>query len=130
MRVLHIALLDDLAAADAAGCYTVSSRGRTLADEGFIHTSTSQQVEGVLRRFYGDVDPADLRLLVLDVPTLEQAGSPLRWDDVPGAEAPFPHIYGPIVPTSVLAVLPISGSTGAPVVPDVTGWDVAAGVPD
>jgi uncharacterized protein (DUF952 family) len=129
MRVLHIALADDWAAGQSAGRYEVSSRGRTLADEGFIHTSTSRQVGGVLARFYADVDPAQLRLLVIDVPELERAGSPVRWDEVPGAPAPFPHSYGPIMPSAVKAVLPIGGTAGAAELPDLTDWDVAADQP-
>lgn len=129
MRVLHIATADDWAAAEAAGRYEVSSRGRTLAEEGFIHTSTTRQVEGVLDRFYADLDPADLRLLVIDVPALEQSGSPVRWDEVSGAPAPYPHVYGPIPPAAVVAVLAIGGSTGAPVLPDLGDWNVAAEQP-
>jgi uncharacterized protein (DUF952 family) len=129
MRVLHIALADEWSAAQTAGSYQVSSRGRTLADEGFIHTSTSRQVDGVLTRYYADVAPADLRLLVIDVPALEQAGSPVQWDDVVGSPAPFPHIYGPIVPSAVRAVLPIGGTIGAPDLPDLADWDVAADAP-
>jgi uncharacterized protein (DUF952 family) len=126
MRVLHLALASDWADAERAGRYEVSSRGRTLAEEGFIHTSTSRQVDGVLGRYYADLDPAGLRLLVIDVPELERAGSPVRWDEVTGAPAPFPHIYGPIVPAAVVAVLPLGGSTGAAELPDYSSWDVAA----
>jgi uncharacterized protein (DUF952 family) len=126
MRILHIALRDEWLAGQAEGRYDVSSRGRTLRDEGFIHASTSRQVGAVLAGFYSDLDPADLSLLVIDVTTLERAGSPVRWDQVPGAAAPFPHIYGPIVPSAVPAVLPIGGTTGAAVLPDLTEWDVAA----
>jgi uncharacterized protein (DUF952 family) len=129
MRVLHVADADDWAAARARGQYEISSRGRTLADEGFIHTSTSRQVDGVLARFYADVDPAELLLLVIDLDDLERAGSPVRWDEVPGAAAPFPHIYGPIVPAAVVAALAIGGTPGAPVVPDLSHLDVAAGAP-
>jgi uncharacterized protein (DUF952 family) len=129
MRVLHISLAGDWTAAQQAGSYQVSSRGRTLAAEGFIHTSTSRQVEGVLERYYADVDPAQLRLLVIDVPELELAGSPVRWDEVAGTPAPYPHVYGPIVPDAVVAVLPITGQAGAAVLPDLTSWDVAAHAP-
>jgi glutathione S-transferase len=121
MRILHVALTREWVAGQAAQRYEVSSRGRMLADEGFIHASTSRQVEGVLGSYYADLDPADLSLLVIDVDALEQAGSPVRWDQVPGAPAPFPHIYGPIVPSAVVAVLPISS--------DLTPWDVAADAP-
>jgi uncharacterized protein (DUF952 family) len=124
MRILHIALTDDWNVVRAAGRYEVSSRGRTLAAEGFIHTSTSRQVDGVLAAYYADVDPAELSLLVLDVDTLEAAGSPVRWDEVAGAAAPFPHIYGPIMPSAVVAVLPIGGTAGAAVLPDLSAWNV------
>jgi uncharacterized protein (DUF952 family) len=129
MRIVHVAGLDDWTAGQAAGRYDVSSRGRTLAEEGFIHCSTGRQVEGVLARYYADLDPADLRLLVIDIDTLEQAGSPVRWDHVPSSPAPFPHIYGPIVPSAVVAVLPITGTVGAVVLPDLSGWNVAADQP-
>jgi uncharacterized protein (DUF952 family) len=126
MRVLHIASTQDWDEALAVGEYTVSSRGRTLAEEGFIHTSTSRQVEGVLTRYYADLDPAELRLLVIDVEAIQAAGSKLRWDDVAGAAEPYPHIYGPIVPTAVVAVLPLTGVPGSAQLPDLTGFDVAA----
>ena len=126
MRILHIALTDEWIAGRTAGRYEVSSRGRSLADEGFIHASTSRQVDGVLAGYYADIDPAELSLLVIDVHALERAGSAVRWDQVSGAPAPFPHVYGPIVPSAVVAMLPIGGTTGAAVLPDLTGWDVAA----
>ena len=129
MRILHVADRAEWTAAEVAGRYEVSSRGRTLADEGFIHTSTSRQVEGVLERYYADLDPADLLLLVIDIATLEQAGSPVRWDEVAGAPAPFPHIYGPIAPSAVVATLPIGGTAGAAELPELTDWDVAAAAP-
>jgi uncharacterized protein (DUF952 family) len=129
MRILHIALTGDWAAACATGAYQVSSRGRSLANEGFIHASTTRQAQGVLDRFYADVDPAELRLLVIDIDAVERAGSPVRWDRVTGAPAPFPHIYGPIVPAAVVTTLPIDGTTGAAVLPDLGDWDVAASEP-
>jgi uncharacterized protein (DUF952 family) len=129
MRILHVADRVDWAAAQTGGRYEVSSRGRTLADEGFIHSSTSRQVDGVLARYYADLDPADLLLLVIDVEALERAGSPVRWDEVTGAPAPFPHIYGPIVPAAVVATLPIGGTPGAAVLPELKDWDVAAAGP-
>ena len=128
-RVLHIAERADWAAAGTTGRYEVSSRGRTLADEGFIHASTSRQVDGVLSRYYADLDPADLVLLVIDIDALEAAGSKVRWDEVTGAPAPFPHSYGPIVPSAVVAALPIGGRPGAAVLPDLTDWAVAADEP-
>lgn len=128
-RILHLADTGDWAAARATGRYDVSSRGRTLREEGFIHASTSRQVQGVLSRYYADVPPAELVLLVLDVDLLAAAGSPVRWDEVAGAPEPYPHVYGPIGSAAVIATLPLGGSTGALELPDLTGWDVAAGPP-
>jgi uncharacterized protein (DUF952 family) len=113
-RILHAALPADWADARLGGSYAVSTRGSSLADVGFIHTSTERQLPGVLDFAYADLD--HLMLLVLDIEALEAAGSPVRWDDVPGAPDPFPHIYGP-VPTTVVgqgnpivAVLPLGRS--------------------
>ena len=42
--------------AGAAGGYTTSTRGRTLAEEGFIHAVRADQWQGVRERYYADVD--------------------------------------------------------------------------
>ena len=131
-RILHGALPADWAEARRLGSYAVSTRGRSLADEGFIHASTVSQLAGVLDGFYADL--SELVLLVLDVAALAAAGSPVRWDDVPGAPAPYPHIYGP-VPTTVVgqgnpvvAMLDMMRVPDRPwVVPDLTSYDVATG---
>ncbi len=103
--VLHLALLPDWEQARASGRYEVSTRGLTLAQVGFVHASEPHQVEGVARAFYADVtDP--LVLLELDVAALEDAGSPVRWEDVPGAPDPFPHVYGPLPVAAVTSVTP------------------------
>jgi uncharacterized protein (DUF952 family) len=131
-RILHAALPADWAAARIAGHYAVSTRGSSLAEVGFIHASTQSQLPGVLEFAYTDLD--DLVLLVLDVEELGAAGSPVRWDDVPGAPKPFPHIYGP-VPTTivgqgnpVIAVLPIGRSQESGWrLPDLAAYDLATG---
>ena len=59
---------------------------------------------------------------------------PVRWDDVPGAPGPFPHVYG-VIPTSVVghgnpvvAAIPLSRPDGASwTLPDLTPYDVATG---
>ena len=98
-RILHAALPADWEDARATGSYAVSTRGLTLADEGFIHASTAAQLPGVLAGFYADL--SEVTLLVLDVDALEAAGSPVRWDQMPGSADPFPHVYGDI-PSSVV----------------------------
>lgn len=129
LRILHFADTRDWAAALDVGRYEVSSRGVTLAGEGFIHASNARQAQGVLERYYGDYDRDRLLVLVLDIGDLESAGSTVHWDDVPGQPEPFPHIYGPIVPGAAIAVLPIGGVTGRLRLPDITGLDVASSSP-
>jgi uncharacterized protein (DUF952 family) len=123
-RILHAAVPHDWVAARSTGSYAVSSRGLTLADEGFIHASTPAQLPGVLGGFYAD--RAEVTLLVLDVDALEAAGSPVHWDEVPGSDDPFPHVYGEI-PSSivgegnpVVAALPLTREPGRP-------WTLDAG---
>jgi uncharacterized protein (DUF952 family) len=137
MRILHAALGPDWERARRDGSYVASTRGRTLAQEGFIHASTTAQASVVLDTFYADVP--GVVLLVLDVEALGRAGSPVRWDDVPGAAGPFPHIYGPIPMTvagqcgsagraPVVARLPVGHAIGEPwELPDLTSYDIATG---
>lgn len=99
MRIHHLALPEDWAAAQEAGDYRVSSRGRTLADEGFIHTSTPEQVAGTFQRYYADRH--DVLLLTIDTDRLT---SPWRFDPVGDTE--FPHVYGPIDLDAVVEVDP------------------------
>lgn len=100
-HLLHIAERRHWEAARADGAaYTMSTRGRTLEEEGFIHCSSDlDQVRGVLSHFYSDVDPADLVLLVIDVTRLD---APVRHEPVDGDV--FPHIYGPIPLSAVIDV--------------------------
>ncbi|MFI7589629.1 DUF952 domain-containing protein [Spongisporangium articulatum] len=131
-RVLHVAETAQWELGRQVGSYEISSRGKTLAEEGFIHCSTATQAGPVLRNFYADLDPAALTLLVLDVDLLGALGSPVRWDDVPGAEAPFPHVYGPILPGAVVATLAVGGTAGAPELPppaDLDALDVLSAPP-
>jgi uncharacterized protein (DUF952 family) len=91
VSIYHIAFRADWDAAIAAREYRVSTRGRTLEQQGFIHAATAEQVGGVAEAFYADAE--DLVVLVIDPARLI---SELRYDPVPGADRPFPHIYGPL----------------------------------
>ncbi|OPG02053.1 glutathione S-transferase [Streptomyces sp. GKU 895] len=85
--------------ARARGTYEMSTRGRTLQEEGFIHCSTRAQLPGTAARFFADLD--DLVVLVIDP---DRLGVPLKWEaPAPGAEE-FPHIYGPLAVDAVVAV--------------------------
>ena len=99
--IYHIALAADWVRALAGGQYTTSTRGVTLAEQGFIHASAASQVAGVANAFYQGAP--DLMLLVIDPARLT---SPLRYDAVPGSDERFPHIYGPLNTGAVLQALP------------------------
>jgi uncharacterized protein (DUF952 family) len=99
--IYHIAEAADWARALADGQYTTSTRGVTLAEQGFIHASTGRQVTGVANSFYRGVP--GLLVLVINAELLT---APLRYDEVPGAAEPFPHIYGPLNPDAVIKALP------------------------
>ena len=101
--IYHIALQPDWDAAVAAGEYRVSTIGRTLEEEGFIHASTSAQVRGVADAVYGDVRE-QLVLLTIDERRLTV---PLQWDAVEGSPEPFPHLYGPLEVAAVVLETPL-----------------------
>lgn len=98
-NILHIALPDDWRAAAASDDYRISTRGITLAQEGFIHCSYPNQLEGAANRFYGDLS----ELLLLHIDT-ERVDSEIRIEPpADGVEQLFPHIYGPIPTAAVVA---------------------------
>ena len=99
--IYHIAETADWEQAQRDGQYTMSTRGRTLAEEGFIHASTATQVPLVADAFYRDAP--DLVLLVIDT---ERVGSPIRYEQVPGQPDPYPHIYGPLNLDAILEARP------------------------
>ncbi len=91
-------------AARARGTYEMSTRGKTLQEEGFIHCSTRAQLPKVASFLYGSYDgPDEVVLLVIDP---DRLGVPLKYEaPEPGAEA-FPHIYGPLPVDAVIDVEP------------------------
>jgi uncharacterized protein (DUF952 family) len=101
-RIFHLALASDWAAAQQAGDYRISTLGRTLEQEGFIHASREDQWRATKQRFYADV-PEELVLLEIEPSLLT---SELRVDEVPAAEDSFPHIYGPLNLDAVVQVHP------------------------
>lgn len=128
MRILHAALPADWQRAVADGQYDVSTRGRTIVDEGFVHAATAAQVQRVLDTFYADVP--EVVLLVLDLDDLEHEGANVVWEDAPDAPeaGPFPHVYGIVPASSVAAALPMSHEPGEPwQLPDLSSYDVATG---
>ncbi|WP_030163387.1 DUF952 domain-containing protein [Spirillospora albida] len=105
--LLHIAERHHWESArDTGAAYSMSTLGRTLAEEGFIHCSSDlAQVEGVLDRYYADVDRRDLLLLVIDASALD---APVRHE--PAGDEVFPHVYGAVPISAVIDVRPVPGN--------------------
>jgi uncharacterized protein (DUF952 family) len=105
-HLFHIATLADWEETVRSGSYSTSTRGRTLAEEGFIHASRADQWQGVRAAFYADATEPLVLLEIdpgrLDVPVVEEA--------VPGSDQTFPHIYGPLPATAVVSVRRLDGS--------------------
>ena len=99
--IYHIAAAADWEQARRDGQYTMSTRGLTLAEQGFIHASTAGQVAAVANAFYRG-EP-DLLLLVID-PGLVTAE--IRYEHVPGQAEPYPHVYGPLNTEAVIETRP------------------------
>ena len=89
--IYHIAAAADWEQAQRDGQYTMSTRGRTLAEEGFIHASTAAQVPLVADAYYRDAP--DLVLLVIDTERV-RPGAPLRAGARPAGPLP-PHLRPP-----------------------------------
>jgi uncharacterized protein (DUF952 family) len=102
MRIYHLTTAAEWAAAQHEGSYRVSTRGRSLEQEGFIHCSRPDQVEGTRARFYADA--ADVVLLEVDTDLLT---SPWRVERVDGADDAYPHVYGPLDLDAVVGVRPL-----------------------
>jgi uncharacterized protein (DUF952 family) len=99
--IYHITTAGEWAEARAAGEYTMSTRGVTLAEQGYIHGSTAGQVALVANAFYQGVP--DLLVLVIDTDLVRPE---IRFELVPGSDDPFPHIYGPLNTDAVVETRP------------------------
>ena len=98
--LFHLALAADGKQAVRCSQYSVSTRGLSLHQVGFIHLSWRDQVPDTFRRFYADA--GEVFLLTVD-PT--RVHSPLRADAVPSGEL-FPHLYGALPVEAVTSVIP------------------------
>lgn len=96
-RLFHVSGAGQWEQARREGRYPWSTRGVTVADEGFVHLSRADQVAGTLGLFFADVVD-DLVLLVVD-PELTDAEMRL--------EQGFFHTYGELPVTAVVDVLPV-----------------------
>ncbi len=97
MTLFHLVGRDEWALAQAAGTYAPAS----LAQEGFIHFSTAEQLPGSAARFFAGRD--DMVLVAVDQ---DRLAAPLRFDRVDGAGEAFPHLYGALNLDAVIDVTP------------------------
>jgi glutathione S-transferase len=104
--IFHVTADTDWRAAQASGAYQLSTRGRSLEDEGFIHLSYANQVARVANAIYRGVP--GLVLLVVD---LERVTAPVREENLDGGDERFPHMYGPLNLDAVIEVLPFEPAT-------------------
>jgi uncharacterized protein (DUF952 family) len=113
--LLHLARSQDWLGAQRAGSgdYRISTRGRTLEQEGFIHCSLPHQLRGVAEALYADAD--DLVVLVIDSVRLTD---PVRYEAAEAGGEQYPHLYGPLPLDAVMRVVPVSrDETGRFVLP-------------
>jgi glutathione S-transferase len=111
--IYHAALLEEWEAAQRAGTYTMSTRGMTVDEVGFVHAAHAHQLAGVLGRFYADVD--EVVVLSIDASALT---APVREEPAGDAgDERFPHVYGPIPVSAVVAARRLRRGRGG-------SWDV------
>lgn len=124
---MHLTTAPRAQSAARDGWYRQSTRGLSMDEVGFVHASTSSQVSAVASRYYADeTDP--LVLLVVDVDACTAAGSPVVWEEVAGAGV-FPHVYGPIPWSAVVAQLQATLGDHGLDLPDLTAYDVVVEPP-
>lgn len=83
--IYHVVQKSKWEAALQQGFYDADS----LANEGFIHLSTKEQVAGVLQRYHQEQN--DLLLLQVDETKLT---AELKYELAPSMNEMFPHLYG------------------------------------
>jgi glutathione S-transferase len=88
-RLFHLACVADWERAKAQGAYRVSTLGRSLEEEGFIHLSFAHQIKQVADTAYRGRH--DLVLLRIDSAKLR---CEVVVEDLDGSGTRFPHAYG------------------------------------
>ena len=102
-RVHHLAVMAEWEAAAArGGPYERSTIDTSLAEEGFIHCSLAEQVQGTADRYYRNRD--DVLLLTIDT---TKVGSRLVVEDLADRGTAFPHLYGPLPLGAVISATPV-----------------------
>ena len=97
--ILHLAVRPDWETAKLTGEYLWSTRGVTVAHEGYTHCSFESQWRAVRDRFYADLSDDELVLLEIDESLLSSKVVVERLGAAPEA---FPHIYGCVEISAVI----------------------------
>jgi uncharacterized protein (DUF952 family)/uncharacterized glyoxalase superfamily protein PhnB len=98
--LFHIARRDEWEAGRDAGAYRISTIGRTLEQQGYIHLSFAPQVQRVANAFYART-PDELVLLSIDPARLTAR---VEVEPGEGTDERFPHLYGELAPDAVRRV--------------------------
>ena len=97
--IFHVTTRADWSAAHALGKYVQSTRGRSLAEVGFIHCSDAHQVARIANLLYAAA--SDVVVLTISVEHLDAV---VRYENLDGGAELFPHIYGPLPFVAVTSV--------------------------
>ena len=104
--IFHITTEADWAHAQAEGVYSLSTRGLTLAQVGFVHCAFEKQVSGVANSVFGGV----AELVVLRI-AIDRLNVEVRYENLQGGHELFPHVYGPLNLDAVVATMPLPAGT-------------------
>lgn len=110
----HLALSREWQQARQQGSYTRSTRGRSLAEVGFIHLSEAHQLEATAGRFFNDLPAGAVTLLVIDPRQPAMQHLELRREPAPGSGELFPHLFGPLPLDAVIWSAPWPGPPAQP----------------
>ena len=102
-EIFHITEPADWEQAQREGAIASSTRGVTLAAEGFVHCSYADQLAATAARIFGDLDEVVVLRINPDLVT-----SPVVAEDLYGSGIDFPHVYGPIDLAAVVEARAVS----------------------
>jgi uncharacterized protein (DUF952 family) len=106
--IFHVTTEADWARAQAEGTYSLSTRGLTLAQVGYVHCAFEQQVAVVANVFFRGA----AKLVVLRI-AIERLKAEVRYENLEGGNELFPHVYGQLNLDAVVGVMPLpQGATG------------------
>jgi uncharacterized protein (DUF952 family) len=99
MLIFKICHAGEWREAEAAGVYHGTPKDK---EDGFLHFSRFEQLDGTLKRYYAN--ETDLLLVAVDDSTL---GEKLKNEEARNGEL-FPHLYAPLPLTAVQWIAPLS----------------------